>query len=166
MNQALLCSNSEKTDIRWIKIEVIFLHDVVTAFCHCRLVSVWSVSEKLNLCPGTQPLMFPTLFVFLWSSSHSTHRFQFVFSWSSQAGLCVHRDGRERSAHTEEPLTLRPSLNQRFLSLWLYGIRVCLADLLQQEHISISPLSVFTSAQRLFTQDLLYGLQIRLLRLK
>lgn len=167
----------------WLKLGFLYCDTQVGLFCaqiQRKLISnesnlrpflsqasniVWSVSEKLHLCPGSQPLMFPALFAFLSASYKPCGRlFQFVYFSlisvivlsSSQAGLCVH------SARAEERL----GLGLRFLGLWLHGTLVFLSDLLQQEHISISPLSVFTSAQRRFAQDLLYGLQIGLLRLK
>lgn len=82
---------------------------------------------------------------------------------SSQAGLRVDGDGSDR---VEGRLALGLSLNQWILGLRLHGTLVCLSHLLQQEHIIISPLSVLTGAQRRLAQDLLDGLQIRLLSLK
>lgn len=126
--------------------------------------SVLWVSERLRLCLRNWCRTGPVV-TFTQHTSVSLNLFLVSLS-SSQAGLCVDGDSGERSVRPEEWLALGLSLNQWFLGLGLHGTFVFLSDLLQQEHISISPLSVFTCAQRWFTQDLLYGLQICLLSLK
>lgn len=138
-------------------------YDLVDAFFLCRLESEF---QRSFMCLRNWCLTGPVV-IFTQHRSVSRHPFLVIISLSnSQAGLGVDGDSRERSVRAEEWLALGLSFNRWFLGLRLDGTLAFLYDFLQQEHISISPLSVFTCAQRRFTQDLLYGLQIGLLSLK
>ncbi len=89
-------------------------------YCVLPLHTVWSVSAKLHLCPGNPVCLCSCGHLY---TAHISFSLSAVVLWSSQAGLGVHGDSRER-------LTQRLSLNQTFLGLWLHSSLVFLSDLM------------------------------------